>query len=74
MRSTSLEYVASQTTSNEPVTIATNDVTDGIQYVAYSGQSQTEDTSEATPTIIRRSSRKRGVVTEEDSKVKRTRT
>lgn len=40
---------------HDPIT--SDDVTDGIQYVAYSGQTATTET---TPTIIRRTPRKRG--------------
>lgn len=36
--------------------LSTDDVTDGIQYVAYSGQTAANET---TPTIIRRTPRKR---------------
>lgn len=51
---------------DSPVTIVTGThPPDGIQYVAYSGQSQ--NIEEATPTIIRRSSRKRNAVSNEDT-------
>lgn len=43
-----------ESSPHDPIT--TDDVTDGIQYVAYSGQTATNET---TPTIIRRTPRKR---------------
>ena len=62
---------ATLTSGNESVTMTTPDIsTDGIQYVAYSGQSQ-EETLEATPTIISRS-RKRGMAKDDTNSVKRT--
>lgn len=60
---------------DSPVTIVTGQhPPDGIQYVAYSGQPH-NSIEEATPTIIRRSSRKRGATSDvnEDSVVMDTR-